>query len=94
VVQVTVVVVAALGAMGFSALLALALGRAAALADRSSEQALSARRSNPTIRGYRQSYAGFADAQLTIARESPRRVVWNVPQQTYSFTAGSRRRAR
>ena len=66
----TVVLVAVLGAMGFSAMLALALGRAAALADERSERALSEREANPTIRGYRQSYAGFARAPSTIARES------------------------
>jgi hypothetical protein len=56
--------------VGFSVVLALALGRAAALADRRSEQALSEREASPAIRGYRQSYAGFARAQSTIARES------------------------
>jgi hypothetical protein len=66
----TVVLVAVLGAMGFSAVLAVALGRAAALADERSERVLSERQANPTIRGYRQSYAGFARAQSTIASES------------------------
>jgi hypothetical protein len=70
VVRMTIIVASALGAMGFSAVLAIALGRAAALADKRSERFLAERHANPTIIGYRQSYAGFARAQSTIARES------------------------
>jgi hypothetical protein len=63
-----IIVASVLGAMGFSAVLAIALGRAASLADRSSEQVLAERHANPTIRGYRQSYAGFSRAEPTITR--------------------------
>jgi len=65
-----IIVASALGALGFSAILAVALGRAAAIADRSSEQVLAERRANPVIGGYRQSYAGFSRARGTIARRS------------------------
>jgi hypothetical protein len=64
----TIIVASVLGAMGFSAVLAIALGRAASLADRSSEQVLADRHANPTVRGYRQSYAGFSRAEPTITR--------------------------
>jgi hypothetical protein len=67
---VAIIIAATLGALGFSAAFAVALGRAAALADENSERLLAERRANPSISGYRQSYAGFARAQSTIARES------------------------
>jgi hypothetical protein len=74
---VTVAVASTLGVVGFVALLALALGRAAALADEDSERLLAERRgtapgrhAHPTVGGYRQSYAGFARAHSTIAWES------------------------
>jgi hypothetical protein len=67
---VTIIIASALGAMSFSGAIAIALGRAAALADENSERMLAERRANPSITGYRQSYAGFARAQSTIARES------------------------
>jgi hypothetical protein len=72
VVSVTIIIASALGATGFGAAfaIALALGRAAALADRSSERMLTEHLRNSTITCYRQSYAGFARAQSTIARES------------------------
>lgn len=66
----TIIVASALGAMAFSALLAIALARTAALSDRASEQMLAQRRATPEIRAYRRSYAGLARAQSAIARES------------------------
>jgi hypothetical protein len=66
----TIIVASALGALAFSAMLAIALGRAAAIADEQSERSHAERRATPSIAGYRQSYAGFARAQSTIARES------------------------
>jgi hypothetical protein len=68
-VSVTVIVASVLGVMGFGAVLVLALGRVAALADEDSERILAERRASPSIAAYRQSYAGFAWAQSTIARE-------------------------
>lgn len=70
-VSVTIIIASALGATGFSAAFAVALGRAAALADRNSDRMLAERRVKPTVAGYRQSYAGFARAQSTITREMP-----------------------
>jgi hypothetical protein len=67
---VTVIVASTLGVVGFTAVLALALGRAAALADEDSDRLLAERRARPTVGGYRQSYAGFARAHSTIAWES------------------------
>ena len=58
--MVAIVVASALVVVGFAAMLMLALGRAAALADEDSERALAEHRVHPAIRGYRQSYAGFA----------------------------------
>ena len=69
-VGVTIIIASVLGAVAFSAMLALALGRAASIADEDSERMLARRRANPSIVGYRQSYAGFVRAQSTIARES------------------------
>jgi hypothetical protein len=81
VVSVTIIAASTLGAIGFSAILAIALGRVAALADRDSSRTLAERRAedpitvyrqtDPSVTAYRQSYAGFAWAQWTIARESP-----------------------
>jgi hypothetical protein len=67
---VTIIIASVLGAVAFSGALAVALGRVAALADESSDRLLAERHANPPIIGYRQSYAGFARAQSTIARES------------------------
>jgi hypothetical protein len=82
---VTIIIASALGAMGFSAAFAVALGRAAALADRNSDRMLAERRANPTIVGYRQSYAGFARAQSTIARES------SITEPSSSTSVGTQR---
>jgi hypothetical protein len=67
---VTIIVASALVLIAFGATLALALGRAAGLADEDADRLLEERRSKPSITGYRQSYAGLARAQSTIARES------------------------
>jgi hypothetical protein len=66
----SIIVASALGAMGFGAVFALALGRAAGAADEDTERMLAERRAKPAIGGYRQSYAGFARAHSTVARES------------------------
>jgi hypothetical protein len=70
VVGVTIIVAAALCAIAFSAMLALALSRIAATADDDADRLLAQRRACPPIIGYRQSYAGLVRAQSTIARES------------------------
>jgi hypothetical protein len=82
---VTIIIASALGAMGFSAAFAVALGRAAALADKNSDRMLAEHRANPTITGYRQSYAGFARAQSTIARES------SITEPSSSTSVGTQR---
>ncbi len=69
-ISVTIIVAAALGAIGFSALLAVALSRAAAIADEAAERTLAEHSATPSITDYRQSYAALARAQSTIARES------------------------
>jgi hypothetical protein len=67
-----IIVASALGTLGFGAMLAIALGRAAALADRESERTHAERCVTPSIAGYRQSYAeldaGLARAQPTVVR--------------------------
>jgi hypothetical protein len=68
--SITIIVALALGAVGFSAVLALALGRVAALADRDADRMLAEGCEAPSITDRRQGYAGFARAQSTIARES------------------------
>jgi hypothetical protein len=85
VVSVTIIVASALGAIGFSAILAVALSRVAALADRDSNRMLAEHRANPSIMGYRQSYAGFARAQSTIARES------SITESSSSTSVGTQR---
>lgn len=67
---VIVVIAAALSVMGLTLMFVLALGRTAAIADEEVDRMLAQRRERPTVRGYRQSYAGFARAHSTIARES------------------------
>jgi hypothetical protein len=71
--------------MGFGALLAVALGRAAGLADERSNRVMAERRSNPTVLGYRQTYAGFARAQSTIAWES------SITEPSSSTSVGTQR---
>lgn len=46
----TIIIASALGATGFSAAFAVALGRAAALADRNSDRMLAEHRANPSRR--------------------------------------------
>ena len=67
-----IIVASALGTLGFGAVLAMAmaLGRAAAIADEQAELAHAERCVTPSITGYRPSYAGFARAPSTPARES------------------------
>jgi hypothetical protein len=67
---VAIIVASALGVMVFGALLAVALGRVAALADEDAERMLLEREQRPTVGVRGQRYAGFARAQSTIARES------------------------
>ena len=81
----TIIVTSALGVMGFGALLAVALGRAAALADERSDVVLSERRANPTVVGYRQTYAGFVRAQSTISWEA------SIAEPSSSTSVGPRR---
>jgi hypothetical protein len=71
VVVLTIIVISALGAMVLSAVLAIALARIAALADRDAEQLLEQYRAMPTTGVYRHRYTGVARAQgATIARPS------------------------
>lgn len=65
----TIILSLALSAMSFFALLAIALARVASRADAESERVAAARRGRPTIKAYRQSYAGFARAHSTISWE-------------------------
>ena len=51
-----IIVASALGTLGFGAMLAVALGRAAAIADEESERTHAERCVTPSIGGYRQSY--------------------------------------
>ena len=71
---VIIIVASALGAIGLSATFAVALSRAAALADQDSDRMLAELRAAPSISDHRpsygQGYAGLAWAQSTIARES------------------------
>jgi len=67
---VIIIVVAAVGAIAFSATIAIALGRAAGRADREAEELLARQRGEPPMFVLSQNYAGFALAQATIARES------------------------
>jgi hypothetical protein len=67
---VTIIIASALGAMAFGALLAVALGRVAALADEDADRMLAEHNADPPIKAPAQPYTGFARAQSTIARES------------------------
>jgi len=67
---VAIIVASALGALGFSAALALALGRVAASADESSERMLAESRAAAESTAFRRGYAGWARTQSLIARES------------------------
>ena len=66
----TIIVTSAFGATVLSAVFVIALGRIASLADKDSQRMLEERRAAHTLKLYRQTYAGWARAQSTIARES------------------------
>jgi hypothetical protein len=83
---VTIIVTSALGVLGFGAVLAVALGRAAALADERTDRVVVERRASPTVVGYRQTYAGFVRASSTLAWES------SVAEPTSSTSVGTQRR--
>jgi hypothetical protein len=70
VVWVAIIIASGLGTMAFGALLAVALGRVAALADENADRLLAEHDRDPTIADVAQRYTGFALAQSTIARES------------------------
>jgi hypothetical protein len=74
VVWVAIIIASALGALTFGALLAVALGRIAALADEDADRMLAEHHADPPITAPvpspAQRYTGFARAQSTIARES------------------------
>jgi hypothetical protein len=65
-----IIIASVLGAVGFSAMFVMALMRAASIADEDADRAFAEPREERSVAGYRQSYAGFAWAQSTIARES------------------------
>ncbi len=65
----TIIAASAFVVIGFSAILAVALSRVAALADLDSSRTLDEYRAEHAITVYRQSYTGFARAQSTIVRE-------------------------
>jgi hypothetical protein len=66
---VAIIVAVALGALGFSAALAIALGRVAASADESSERMLAESRAAAESADFRRGYAGWARTQSMVARE-------------------------
>lgn len=82
---VTIIIASALGALGVSGTLAVALGRVAALADEDADRMLAERRADPSLTGYSQSYAGFARAHSTIARES------SITEPSSSTSVGTQR---
>jgi hypothetical protein len=66
-----IIVVASVGgALGFSAVLVLALGRVAGRADRDAAELWEARKATLSMTLFKDDYAGFARAQSTITRES------------------------
>jgi hypothetical protein len=70
VVWLAIIIASALGTMAFGALLAVALGRVAALADENADRLLAEHDSERSIAPGTLRYAGFARAQSMIARES------------------------
>jgi hypothetical protein len=70
VVWVAIIIVSVLGTMAFGALLAVALGRVAALADENADRLLAEHDRDAPITAATPRYTGFARAQSTIARES------------------------
>jgi hypothetical protein len=77
VVRIAIIVASALGILGFGAMLAVALGRAAAIADQESERTHAARCVTPSVAGYRQSYQLLRSASprhLIEDRQQPRAV--------------------
>jgi hypothetical protein len=69
VISVPIVVASGFVAMGFSAALAMALGRVTAQADRDMDQLLADRRCARSITALRRSYAGLTEAQPTLVRD-------------------------
>jgi hypothetical protein len=67
---VAIIIASAIGAMAFGTLLAVALGRIAALADEDADRLLAEHDSEPPIAEAAQRYTRFARAHSTIARES------------------------
>jgi hypothetical protein len=67
--SVIIIVGSALAAIGFSAMLAIALSHTAARADEELDRQLAERRASASITVLRQSYEGFARAQSTISRD-------------------------
>jgi hypothetical protein len=67
---VAIIIASVLGTMAFGALLAVALGRVAALADENADRLLAEHEGDPPIAPATSRYTGFARAQSTIARES------------------------
>jgi hypothetical protein len=70
VISTIIIIASALGGTLFAAALVVALGRVAAHADEELDSMVRAERLVPSVAELRQSYAGWARAQSTIARES------------------------
>jgi hypothetical protein len=66
---VAIIIASALGALGFSAALAIALGRVAASADESSERMLAESLAAAESAAFRRGYAGWARTQSILARD-------------------------
>ena len=66
-VSLTIIVASALGALGFSVALTLALGRIAARADEGSERMLAEGRAAADSAAFRRAYAGWARTQSAVA---------------------------
>lgn len=80
-----IIIASAVAAMLLSAVFALALGNAAARADRDTERRLAARRASQPVTVMHHVYAGFARAHSTIAEES------SITVPSSSSSAGTQR---